>query len=209
MIKTLEIDFDDPHSLKIAIKKLTNRRTQVLRKKGYNEIKFNGCRWNIDNVLPIIDSMFDSDLNHLYECDNKNKNYYVYAHLNPMKKLDIHNLKHYILATRFSLLEEPFYVGKGIGNRWLDLSRNDSHRKIRSTVIKHGLDIKTIKLAENLTESEAFSLESKLIDILGLKSLHKEGLLVNLDEGLTPELRRKCYPSNPLVNKILRANGYK
>lgn len=103
----------------------------------------------------------------------------------------------------------PFYIGKGTGDRLYQFDRNDSHRKIRSRIKDEGKEIVSIKLIENVSETEAFVLESKLIDILGLKATSKHGLLVNLDEGLLPNERRSLYPSfKGKMNRLLRRNGY-
>ena len=110
------------------------------------------------------------------------------------------------LASKFGLSFVPFYVGKGQGNRWLDFNRNDSHRKIRSTLVKQNKDIHSVKVVENLTEGQALSIESKLIDILGLKSISPHGLLVNLDEGKDALIRRKNYSKGVL--SIVKKNGF-
>lgn len=173
---------------------------------GYVGTSFNNNKHAIHQILPIIEGMLDTDITSLYNGD-PNRNFYVYAHMDPTKILNVKNIKHFVLASRYGLREVPFYIGKGTGNRWLDFGRNDSHRKKRGALIKNGLDIKPVKLAENLTEAESFSLEAKLVDILGLISLNpSSGMLVNLDEGFSPKERRKLYPEE--AKQILKGNGY-
>ena len=92
------------------------------------------------------------------------------------------------------LTHEPFYIGKGIDNRCYDLNRNEGHRKIRQMIESVSKEIMVIKIRDDLFEHEALGLESKLIDIFGLKSLNEYSFLVNLDEGKLPSDRRKLYP---------------
>jgi hypothetical protein len=150
----------------------------------------------------------ETDLSKIYEkYGTEDKSYYVYVHCHPDMKLNIqNNLKHLFLASRFGMTHVPIYVGKGIGSRFSELDRNDSHRKVRSVLKKQNKDLIPIKIAENLTEGLALEIESKLIDILGLMSLSKEGLLVNLDEGIAYDIRRKLYPSE--CEKILTQNKF-
>jgi hypothetical protein len=158
--------------------------------------------------MPLIEKMMATDLSKIYEnYETDNKSYYVYVHCHPDMKLNIqNNLKHLFLASQFGLSLVPIYVGKGVGNRFSELDRNDSHRKIRSALKKKNKDLIPIKIAEGLTEGQALAIESKLIDILGLMSLSKEGLLVNLDEGVAYDIRRKLYPEG--CEKILTQNKF-
>jgi hypothetical protein len=81
---------------------------------------------------------------------------------------------------------EPFYVGKGIGNRM------NSHERIKDTkthkrakiqkIKKIGLEVIKIKLFENLTESSAFELEKSTISLIGRKDRNL-GPLLNLCDG--------------------------
>ena len=71
-----------------------------------------------------------------------NKKFYVYAH--------------YRLDTM-----EPFYIGKGSGERAYDLKRNKIHDAISA---KYGHAV--VILADNLTEKQAFKYEKKAIETL-------------------------------------------
>lgn len=210
MKKIIEIDWENPTEIKKTISLLQNRRKTILRKLGYDQIYFNGSKYNLDSILPAFEEMYQSDFTHLFESSNQNTNFYVYAHCNPLKPLDIrNNIKHLFLASKFCNLKyEPFYIGKGVGERYKDLNRNDSHRKIRHNIKKYNKDIDAVKLLENLDEKKALSFESILIDILGLKTLSNFGLLSNLDEGQNLNERRLSY-KNDMIKRILERNGFK
>lgn len=215
MKKIIEIqDYNDTKELKHVITKLQKRRKDILRSLGFDQIYFNGSKYNIDSILPAFNEMYDVNLDNLYENKNLNKDYYIYFHCNPLIPLNVtNNIKHLFLASKFpNLRYEPFYVGKGVGDRYNQLNRNDTHRKIRSQIKKFNLEIVPIKVKENLTECEALTKESILIDILGLKSICKDGLLVNLDEGESKNIRHQKYNdcnNSKIIKKILNKNGFK
>lgn len=71
----------------------------------------------------------------------------------------------------------PFYIGKGKGKRDKSEKRNAYWKNISS---KHGFVVK--RLAENLTENEAWDLERKLIAQYG-RLTNNTGCLCNLSEG--------------------------
>lgn len=208
MFQQYNIDIDNPSELKKYITKFQKRRKEILRNLGYEQITFAGSKTSVHLVMPLIEKIMLTDLTKIYEkYDTTDNSYYVYVHCHPDTKLNIqNNLKHLFLASRFNLSHVPIYVGKGIGNRFSELDRNDSHRKIRSALKKQKKDLIPIKIAENLTEGQALAIESKLIDILGLSSLSKDGLLVNLDEGIAYDIRRKLYPLG--CEKILLQNKF-
>lgn len=208
MKRIIEItNYDDPSELKKIISQLQSKRKTVLRKLGYNQITFNGSKYNSETVLPIINEYYDSTPNNF-------GNHYVYFHCNTLKPLFVKNdLKHLFLALKFPGMQyEPFYVGKGVGNRAYNLHRNDSHRKIRSNLIKYKKDIEVFIAEKNLDENSALLKESYLIDILGLISLSKHGILTNLDEGINSfnRIARLEETSNPVIlKKIIIKNGFK
>lgn len=206
MYKQIEVNWDNPSDIKKAISKLQFRRKNLLRQLGYDEIKFDGSKYNMDNLLPLFEDIWNTDLSEIYP-NIGSKNYYVYAHCNPLIKLSSKkDIKQLFLAIKFNLEFLPFYIGKGTGNRFNELNRNDSHKKIRQSIKSKGKEIVPIKLIDNLTEGKALEYEAKLIDILGLISLSKYGLLVNLDESKESIFRRSLY-THPLAIKLLDKNG--
>jgi hypothetical protein len=207
MIKQFNVDYNDPKDLKKHITILQKRRKDVLREMGYDETIFAGSKYSVHQILPLMEKILNCDISHIYLDYNKEEKYYVYVHCDPRKKLNIkNNLKHLFLAIHFNLTHEPIYVGKGESDRYLDLNRNDGHRKIRTQLLNKKLDLIPIKIKDNLNEAKAFELESKLIDILGLLPLSKEGMLINLDEGKEAKKRRMCYPTDS--HKIFLKNGF-
>lgn len=111
----------------------------------------------------------------------KMKDKYVYILMDPTKpaKLSYKN---------FCLLYEPFYVGKGTGNRINHHLRpyslkliNRKNGKIKS-IIKQGEDIIQHKIFESLDESTSNDLEVKIIKEIGRLDL-KVGPLCNHTDG--------------------------
>ncbi len=86
---------------------------------------------------------------------------------------------------------KPFYVGKGKGNRYEKLKRNETYRKVLQVLDSRGLKPEIRIIANNLAESKALEVESKLIDIFGLQIYG--GWLTNLDEGHAAKTRRSMY----------------
>jgi hypothetical protein len=210
-IRTIKVDFDDLRDLKKHIHKLSNRRKALLKTVGYTAVAFNGSATNAEKILPIFEAIMGCDLSSIYRGLDVAPRYYVYAHCDPTQPLvAAHDIKHLFLAQSFSQLRfAPFYVGKGTGARHLDQSRNDSYRKVKAKIEAANKSIVVVKLREQMTEAESFALESKLIDILGLRATSKDGLLVNLDEGEQHKVRRSLYPpEDGGTKRVLQRNGY-
>lgn len=189
-----------------------------------------GRKSNNDRSREYVDAcrrIWETDLLHLYGYESKldRKRSYVYAHCDSSAPLNENNALHSFLIT-LGLTHMPFYVGKGVGDRWLDVNRNDTHRKMKQKLSALGLSIKPVVLLRELTNYTALAYESKLIDIIGLR-IHG-GHLVNLDEGKLRKDRHKLYtdslivvssffrevyggPGKPKERKLLRvaANGGK
>lgn len=96
--------------------------------------------------------------------------YYVYVYLDPRKKYP-----------------QPFYIGKGSGNRYKSHLNETSENTINKqkfykiqSIRKEGKKpiIKIIR--KNLSEIEAYDLESKLINFYGRKGYDQFGVLTNI-----------------------------
>lgn len=199
------MDKNDPSDLKKHISLLQSYRRKRLKALGYVAAKFGTSKGNLDSIMPMIDGILGTDISSCFDNVNSGSNYYVYIHCNPLEPINIrHDVREVFLASKFNVKSKPFYVGKGTGARYLDFSRNDSYRKMRSKILRADKEIISLKVAENLSEIQALSLESKLIDILGLKVFSSGGYLVNLDEGAEPVKRRKLYP--PTSRRLLELN---
>lgn len=212
MLKNIEIDWDNTKELSKAITKLQKRRKYLLEMNGSKTLTFAASNYNAEHIIPFLHIMYDMPSNYINILENKCLNYYVYVHCDPRKPLNVRtNLKHLFLASRFGLKFEPFYVGKGIGNRAYDLNRNDSHRKIRSLIRKDNKEVIVSILDKNLSETDALHKESALMDILGLKSVLQSGFLVNLDEGLSQDryIAYSKLPEYTQIQKILKINKIK
>lgn len=157
------------------------------------------------SVFESCQKVLNTDISHLYEdlTLNADKKFYVYVHCDPFFKLKADTNGKIAFASTLGIESLPFYVGKGEGNRAYDLNRNESHRKKRQFIEQTGKQVQVLILKDNLTEVEALMLESKLIDIFGLKSYG--GWLVNLDEGVNNQSRKQIYIDDYVnINKMLK-----
>ena len=109
------------------------------------------------------------------------KKYYTYVYLDPRK------VGHYVYGD-YEFNNEPFYIGKGCGDRFKEHLRESSlkikshkNRKINK-ILSMGLEPIIIIVSENIFESDAFELEKKLIKIIGRYDL-KNGPLTNITDG--------------------------
>lgn len=111
-------------------------------------------------------------------------NFYVYVYLDPRKTGNFN-------YQSFSFLNEPFYVGKGVGDRLnhhIKKQRKNDKNIIKNSKIKHileeGYEPIIIKIYEDLSEEKAFLLEKKAIEEIGIINL-KTGPLTNMTIGGT------------------------
>lgn len=111
-------------------------------------------------------------------------NCYVYVYLDPRKPG-----KYNFDLEEMSFLYEPFYVGKGTGDRLLkhltEYEKNKNYNPYKNSkinkIIKENKYPIILKYKENLLEKDAFDVEIKLILKIGKKS--KNGPLTNLCDG--------------------------
>lgn len=90
-------------------------------------------------------------------------------------------------------INEPFYVGKGHGDRWKRLNkRNDNFKRI---VNKHPVAVEIVK--DNLTENQAFYWEEKIIEEL----VFKYGYSINIAKNRSKD--QSCH----LVNSTWGGEG--
>lgn len=88
----------------------------------------------------------------------------------------------------YSFDNEPFYVGKGHGNRCTEhfykskLDKNLFKNNKIKKLLELGIKPLILKISNNIFEIDAFELEKKLIKIIGRRDL-KLGPLTNLTDG--------------------------
>jgi hypothetical protein len=112
----------------------------------------------------------------------KNK-FYVYAYLDPIKPG-----KYSYDGLDVCFLYEPFYIGKGSGNRITNHLKKSllKENTPKNNKIKEILNLKynpiTIKIGSDMSEEESLSLEIKTINGIGLENLKN---LTHGGEGLS------------------------
>jgi hypothetical protein len=104
--------------------------------------------------------------------------YYVYVYFDPRRV-------NYLYFPDIGF--EPFYVGKGSKNRYLDhLHEKHTKNRIKASKIQkirtEGFEPIIVKISENLSEIDAYNLEAKLITEIG-RIILKTGPLSNLTDG--------------------------
>ena len=131
--------------------------------------------------------------------------FYVYVYLDPRKP---GKFKY----GEYEFDYEPFYVGKGEGDRYkthltessLKSKDNPFKNNVIKKIIKETGNIpKIIKYRINITELEAFELETKMIKVIGRRNI-RTGPLTNLTDGgegcsgriITDETKEKLSISN-------------
>lgn len=183
-------------SINIAISnELSTRRIE--NKKKATHSKFLEHRF-IKQKVPTrhwgkyYDELLEQDWSHLFKGGDLTPKYYVYAHINPSEKSMI---LHEERSKEINFEGTPFYIGKGCNDRAYDLKRNQGHGEILKSLKKSGYNQdKIVKiLFENLTEDQAFEIESKLIYFFGtIYERGRHGMLVNLDIPARPDFTREA-----------------
>jgi hypothetical protein len=186
-IETLEIDWDSPKDLNRLFFVIQHRLKELTPSfRTVTESQTHHSR----RILDACCNLWETDTSSHYAALNlvSEKKYYVYAHLDPTRAIHPNDrLAKLAFGATLGMTHHPFYVGKGTGDRYLDINRNGNHRKVRQRI---GEPI-TMILKDGLSEVEALASEDKLIDIFGLQVFG--GYLTNLDEGYHPIERRKLY----------------
>lgn len=99
--------------------------------------------------------------------------------MNRLSQSTIEKLKYYVYLLIDPRTEQPFYVGKGCGNRinhhLFDALETHTNEKEKVQTIRNiqtkGLDVELVILRHGLTEKEALEVESAMIDFLGKENL--------------------------------------
>jgi hypothetical protein len=112
----------------------------------------------------------------------KKNNFYIYALLDPRKpgKYGYKDI---------CFLYEPFYIGKGTGNRCYDHFKPSQIKRCKNPhlcrkivkIKKMGEKVIVQKIKTGITEKECFKLEIKLINLLGKSN--NNGILTNIYDG--------------------------
>jgi len=190
-VKIFNIDWDNLNDINLHIQKLKSRKnhleTSLKIKPSKNDIEI----LKFDAMNRIISTNIDELYNN-YELSEDRK-YYVYCHLNPEKPVIVKGRPNALVAFSATLGMNylPFYVGKGSGDRYSNVTRNETHKKVVQYLKQREKEPIIHIIKDNLIEKEALSLESKLIDIYGLDIYG--GYLTNLDEGANVFHRRNSY----------------
>lgn len=145
-------------------------------RKHYQQLK--KCRYDFDSGERVYQIESNSSTYIVFKGKKVNF-YYVYAYLDPSKPIS----KMYC-GYRFDY--EPFYIGKGHGERKRHCKWDGNHSKFLSNKINKieetGKAVIIFIVKNELEEKEAFELEISLIKDIGRRD-KKLGSLVNLTDG--------------------------
>ncbi len=184
-----QMDFESAEDCKVLINKIRNHIAVL----GSDDPSFISKNERCRRILHSCQKIMATDISSIYngiELDTEKK-YYVYAHLDTSKRVAIGKESKTTFAATLGMEYFPFYIGEGCGTRSHDLNRNETHRKVKQRLQTFGQEVQIKILFSDLTKLESLCIESKLIDIFGLKP--NGGLLCNLDEGFAYKERREIY----------------
>lgn len=106
------------------------------------------------------------------------------------KQSVIEGLKSYVYALVDPRDKRIFYVGKGTGDRvyqHVQAALKDDSQSLKLNTIREimalGLEVKYYIIRHNLTESEAYLVESSIIDLLTYPAFNKDNILTNIVSG--------------------------
>ncbi len=132
------------------------------------------------------------------------------------KQSVIEGLKCYVYALVDPRDNHIFYVGKGSGNRVYQHAQAaivDDSKSLKLSIIRNikdlGLEVKYYIIRHNLTEEEAYLVESSIIDLLTYPAFNKENILTNLvsghhqwDEGIKTDTEINTLYNCPKIEPI-------
>lgn len=183
-IKTYTVGLDDLQSIERVINQL---------KCAAGSLRPVSKRRQFQDKFDAAAAIWRTDISSVYRAIqlSTDRKFYVYAHCDKSKPIraGAHPISSFLASLGASF--EPFYIGKGTGDRAFNLNRNGLHRKVKQRLSEVGSSVVPVILKDDLTELEAVMAESKLIDILGVSG--KAGRLANHDEGVLVEQRRSVY----------------
>lgn len=131
-------------------------------------------------------SLINQDWSSVYPSNSDSGCFYVYAHIDP-------GTTYFSFTADYGgiFIGNPFYIGKGCGDRAHNLKRNQGHGKHIKKLLDDGWEQKDLVhiIFNGLSEQKAYELESKLIYFFGsiYQRGKKSGVLLNLDIPKTPE----------------------
>jgi hypothetical protein len=115
------------------------------------------------------------------------------------------HLKYYVYLLIDPINDEPFYVGKGIGNRVFDhvkcaLEENISNNKYEEIrrILAEGNQVKHLIVRHGLTEKNAFEIESALIDTFKFIPKFKSYVRGNIQGGIN-SIEKGLMTSNEII----------
>lgn len=100
-------------------------------------------------------------------------------------------MKYYVYVYKDPITKQPFYIGKGSGNRYLDHANKpyqsfkrvqDKIKNIRNKELEPIIEF----VYTGLNEDVAYTLEEQLIIKYGRKDIDPDGILMNICLGATP-----------------------
>jgi len=189
----MKIDFNETEidSINKTIRKLKKIKEELMLKPPPEPRISNTLRGE-EKIFESFNAILESDISSIYG-ESGSGEYYVYFHCDPNIPIVATKNSKNLFAAQIGLQFKPFYVGKGIGDRCYDTTRNDSYAKKKQQIAKTNKEILVIKVKESLNEPASLALESKFIDIFGITAYHPFNWLLNLDEGKYKDDRRDKY----------------